>query len=125
MDTEPFDYTGLPDLPAMATDVQKNNRAFEIAKYDNSNAARVKYRAARIVEVKSELGDDIALALEARAQLLLKKLKRECVVGTGADSYVCGVKMFDKIGLPVTYSRVEGRSEYAYSRAYSAPKYIR
>ena len=74
LDTEPFDYTGLPDLPAMATDVQKNNRAFEIAKYDNSNAARLKYRAARIVEVKSELGDDIALALEARAQLLLKKL---------------------------------------------------
>ena len=49
------------------------------------------------MEVKSELGDDISLALEARSQLLLKKLKRECVVGTGADSYVCGVQMFEKI----------------------------
>ena len=47
--------------------------------------------------MKSELGDDIALALEARSQLLLKKLKRECVVGTGANSYVCGVQMFDKM----------------------------
>ena len=69
LDTEPFDYTVLPELPASASDFQKNTRAFEIAKYDNSNAARVKYRAARIVEVKSELGDDIALALEAHAQL--------------------------------------------------------
>ena len=49
LDTEPFDYTVLPELPASATDFQKNNRAFEIAKYDNSHAARVKYRAARIV----------------------------------------------------------------------------
>ena len=47
LDTEQFDYTVLPELPASASDFQKNNRAFEIAKYDNSNAARVKYTALR------------------------------------------------------------------------------
>ena len=40
MDTEPFDYTVLPELPSSASEFQRNNRAFEIAKYDNSNAAR-------------------------------------------------------------------------------------
>ena len=47
LDTEPFNYSSLPALPADANDTQKSNRAFALAKHDSDNASKAKYGGAQ------------------------------------------------------------------------------
>ena len=126
MDTEPFDYSSLPALPADAAESTKATRALQLAKYDSDNAKMAKYRAERINEIKAELGEDVAAALERNAQLLLKTLKSSCKIGGSAGDTFDGAPRWHVCTLMFTgqYGRPPCLRSHARARASRPPRVV-
>ena len=83
-----------------------------------------KYRAERIHEIKAELGEDVAAALERNAQLLLKTLKSTCKIGGSAGDTFDGVKAFqeiEKLGAATLSNQTNDEADAAFEALKSKP----
>ena len=98
-ETTEFDLTSLPALPsdATTTPAMQATRSVTVANYTADNARKKAHRAARILEIKSGLGDDMSAALETNARLLLAKIREGAVVGDPANKCFDGLVMFKAI----------------------------